>query len=52
MIVKTKIICPHCHNDTGMCAEDYSHYVMTSDIRCPRCGSVVIHYNPVLCRSR
>jgi len=49
MITQTKIICPHCHSDTGLISENFSHYVMTHDIKCPKCGEILIRHNPVMC---
>jgi DNA-directed RNA polymerase subunit RPC12/RpoP len=49
MYSKVEIICSHCHNKTGLFNEDFTHFVIMSDILCPRCGHVLIKHNPVLC---
>lgn len=50
MMTETPIICPHCHCKTGLTQEGLSHYVMTHDIRCPRCGEILITCNRPICR--
>jgi len=49
MFQKTEIVCPHCHNKTGLFHENFTNFVVTSDICCPRCGGVLIkHYSAIL----
>jgi hypothetical protein len=49
MNYQTKIICPKCHNDTGLVAENYTNIVLIDDVRCPRCGCVLIMCSRVTC---
>ena len=45
MLQDRPIICQHCKKKTGYTQEQFMFAVITSDIRCPHCGEIVIHAN-------
>ncbi len=48
MVTKTPVICNKCERDTGMYYENFSHYVLTKDIKCPYCQSIIIKATRIL----
>ena len=46
MVQQNPIICKSCKKNTGFDFKDFRYYVMTSDIKCPHCGEVVITCPP------
>ena len=45
MVTTHPIICHTCQRDTGMTTEQFMFYVVTTDIKCPHCGAVIIRAN-------
>lgn len=46
MVQQNPIICHSCKQNTGFDFKDFRYYVMTSDIKCPHCGVVVLKAPP------
>ena len=46
---ETPIICGNCKQDTGMKYEHFTNYLLTDDVKCPRCGEVLISITYTTC---
>lgn len=37
------IICPHCNQDTGWSQESLMFLYLSDDLRCSKCGEIIVH---------